>query len=231
MKYIVLLSLTMTLLVNAQALAKESSEELYAIADQYYKTKGGKDFSPEKAYQLFRKGAVLGHVPSKNMAYVVFNVYPKTLFPHMEEAIHFLADAAKANNKFAQFNLGMVLTQGSYLEKNVTLANKWLYSSALLGYKTAHVYHGINLVNQYMPQRNELDLSEEEFEVVAGELSHAEDLKHVEGVIQLARFHFVEKGNLEEVKRLTELAIEWGGEDALAILKTTEFWDLVKNKQ
>ncbi|WP_155730951.1 sel1 repeat family protein [Pseudoalteromonas luteoviolacea] len=215
----------MTTYVNAQV--KEPAEEFYKIAEQYYETKGSNDFSPEKAYQLFRKGAVLGHVPSKNMAYVVFNVYPKTLFPHMEEAIHYLADAAKANNKFAQFNLGMVLTQGSYLEKNVTLANKWLYSSALLGFKRAHVHHGINLVNQYMPQRNEMKLSEEAYDVIVSELTHAEELKHIEGVVQLARFQFVATGNLEEVQRLMKLAIEWGGEDAINLLKTTEFWDVV----
>ncbi|MBQ4836546.1 sel1 repeat family protein [Pseudoalteromonas luteoviolacea] len=225
MKFIVLLILIVTTSVNAQE--KDLAEEYYKIADQYYKQKGSKDFSPKKAYNLFLKGAELGHIPSKNMAYVVFNVYPKTLLPHMEEAVHHLVDAAKANSKQAQFNVGMILTQGSYMEKNVNLANKWLYSSALLGLKIAHVYHGINLVNQYMPQKNELKLSKEEYDVVVGELSHAIELKNVEGIVQLARFEFVETGNLKEVRRLTQLALDIGGEDALALLKSTEFWDVI----
>lgn len=190
----------------------------YSDGLKYYSDRG-ETFSPLVAYEKFRLQALAGDIDSKVMAFVLLYEFPNTLAEKANEAIHFLVEAAHSGDKLAQFNFGLILSNGFYVKKNIEAANDWLRLSAGQGERDASVLLGINLVNQYSKKTEVESLDDDRFEYIVSHLRFAEELKHVQGLLVLASFYFLEKRDIEEASRLLRIADGLGEPKALEFLK------------
>lgn len=134
----------------------------------------------------------------------------------------FLAEAAHAGDLTAQFNFGLILSIGFYVEKNITAANDWLRHSASKGYRDSNVLLGLNLSYLYSQNEEKQRLTDDEFEYITSHLKFAEELKNTKGLVALASLHFLEKRNINEARRLLNLAIDLGDNKAFDFLKELE---------
>lgn len=95
------------------------------MAYQYYKSRG-ENFSPEVSYKLFESAKSENAIESMAMMYVIFDEFPEQLKSFANEALNSLMLSAKDGFYSSQVNLGIILSEGRYLKKDVDHAIEWL---------------------------------------------------------------------------------------------------------
>jgi TPR repeat protein len=101
-------------------------------AIDFYKNRT-EEFTPLKAFNNFKELSELGNNNAKVFMYALFYEYPKKLEVYAAYSINSLAEAARAGDRLAQYNLGLILIRGLFVQKDMELGLTWLEKSAMQG--------------------------------------------------------------------------------------------------
>ena len=195
-----------------------NADNMKLKAMEYYKNRSEK-FSPVKAYEMFEELAIAGDNEAKFFAYVTFYEFPKSLENKAPEAINYLAQSARDGNVFAQYNLGLILTKGLFLEQDIPLANQWLEKAANSGDAQAAAILGINLSKEYVVSQQKGASNQKLLKKTMKYLKYGEETKDADAMRTLAMLYYLDCQQPKNGVKYFKLAIEFGDEDSKQLLE------------
>lgn len=215
MNFFVKMSIGLTIILMP-LVVQANSMKMQAL--NYYKNRT-EDFSPVKAFELFEKLAIAGDNEAKVLAYATFFEFPKSLESKASSAINYLAESARSGNSDAQFNLGLILTKGMFLDQNIPLANQWLEKAADKGDSQAATVLGINLSKDFVSQQESGYTDRKLLKRAIKYLKSGEKVKNPEAMRILGLFHYIDCGDPINAIRYLKLAVDYGDEESKSLLE------------
>ena len=111
----------------------------------------GKSIDKDEALVWYTRSADGDHIPAFNALGIIY--YEKENF---EKAKEWYLKAAKKNNIYGAYNLGLLYNNDDYSKKNIDSSNFWYKKSALLGHSGAMVKVGYNF-NKGIGMKKDID--------------------------------------------------------------------------
>ena len=122
-------------------LSKESVEEIFKHGEKEYNSK-----NYSEAFQLFKKAADNGHIPSQNHVGYCYK-YGLGVTKDLSKAVNWYKIAAKQGDMHAQNNLGNCYYKGEGVAKDFSNALKWYKKAAEQGHEDSQYMLGICYYN------------------------------------------------------------------------------------
>ena len=126
---------------QTEILSKESVEEIFKRGEKEYNSK-----NYSEAFQLFKKAADNGHMPSQNHVGYCYK-YGLGVTKDLSKAVNWYKIAAKQGDMHAQNNLGNCYYKGEGVAKDFSNALKWYKKAAEQGHEDSQYMLGICYYN------------------------------------------------------------------------------------
>ncbi|WP_157828130.1 tetratricopeptide repeat protein [Paraglaciecola sp. MB-3u-78] len=106
-------------------------------------------FTPLKAFNNFKELADKGSNNARVLLFAIFYEFLRELEAFVAFTINHLAIAARAGDKLAQYNLGLILIKGLFIPQDIALGLTWLEKSAAQGEISSMEFLGITYITLF----------------------------------------------------------------------------------